>query len=1157
LTNGISYLAAGSNITITTGSTGQVTIAGAAAATQWVDRTNSLTFSGTVGIGITSAAAYKLVVNANTTTPPITSSTETVAQFVGTNSTAPEIVIDAYGSTSTAHYPHINFRRAQGTLSSPTVLQGGNIIGRLDFSGYADSGFVTTPAASIFVKAPDSGDWSDTWRGTCIVLSTTMSRSTVLTERVKITENGNVNIYDGTGNKPDDYYAMTQDTKLVVSNNTAVHSPSYLSNVTSGTTANLAWFVGPDNKGTNIIIQSFGTGSTFSHDPGIIFKRAGGTASGQGTALAADMAIGGFVGLGGSGAPSNVYSAAPRAAVTMYSSQTWTESNQGTYISFKTTANSTRTTTEKLRVHGTGIDVTGSISVTSGITGSLMLLPNGTSYLAAGSNVTITSGSTGQITIAATAGSTFADITVTGGVTGSLVISRNSSTSPITASLITSGTSVYNNSWTATRILHLIGGDKTHPAIVMDSFGSGSALYFRRADGTNAAKTGLAGYADVIGGIYGTGYGPTGPADYRTTPGAAIEFTTAGGSWSSTNSPMQISISTRGLGTLIPKVIGRFTDLGLFLYDGPSYSSGFPTHTVGTLAVNNSTGSAGSIQTNWLSTTYDTLASFTGKEDYESIVVLDKHGSSKHSLVFMKSGGTTTAATRVSLNDDIGGVKWQGKYDPSNQYNHRDVAEIRCVATNDFSTSDAAVGKLVFKTRTFGDAEPISALEIDARSLTVMTGSITLLSGSVDSALGTVKAFAGFSGSLTKLYNGLSYLVAGSNVTITTGSTGQVTISSTVTGGSGADQDAQYIVMAATASLPNERALAAGTGLTITDGGAGGNVTLAIDNNVVATVSGTTFTGATKHNAGLSGSLTQLTDGTSYLIAGSNVTITTGSAGQVTIASSAAAGSGADQDAQYIVVALTSSLANERALAAGTGLTRTDGGAGGNITLALDTSSNAGWVALASGTFTRVSDSTFTVTSSAENSSAFSMYRPIRYQGTSGSWKYGVMSAYTAGSGTLRGAPMTVGDVLELQWSNTFDRLEQINFSFLGNYALAPADRMVSTMLQTFYKWNRGTAYVVGYDIRNTIMETGASKEHVNVDTSGTGSFSAGSFVSTSNSNTGIIPVTGSFTETDVDINVSTYKLSPGQYVEVRCDGSGSNKTSANLTVQMYVVRES
>lgn len=82
----------------------------------------------------------------------------------------------------------------------------------------------------------------------------------------------------------------------------------------------------------------------------------------------------------------------------------------------------------------------------------------------------------------------------------------------------------------------------------------------------------------------------------------------------------------------------------------------------------------------------------------------------------------------------------------------------------------------------------------------------------------------------------------------------------------------------------------AGTGLT--GGGSSGEVTLAINNSVVATVSGTTFSGVTSHAAGLSGSLTRLTNGTSYIIAGSNMLISTGSTGAVTISTTAAAMNG-------------------------------------------------------------------------------------------------------------------------------------------------------------------------------------------------------------------------------------------------------------------------
>ena len=60
---------------------------------------------------------------------------------------------------------------------------------------------------------------------------------------------------------------------------------------------------------------------------------------------------------------------------------------------------------------------------------------------------------------------------------------------------------------------------------------------------------------------------------------------------------------------------------------------------------------------------------------------------------------------------------------------------------------------------------------------------------------------------------------------------------------------------------------------------------LAIDDSIVATISGSTFKGITKHLLGLSGSLTQLTDGSSYLIAAGATTITTGSTGAITISS--------------------------------------------------------------------------------------------------------------------------------------------------------------------------------------------------------------------------------------------------------------------------------
>jgi len=111
-------------------------------------------------------------------------------------------------------------------------------------------------------------------------------------------------------------------------------------------------------------------------------------------------------------------------------------------------------------------------------------------------------------------------------------------------------------------------------------------------------------------------------------------------------------------------------------------------------------------------------------------------------------------------------------------------------------------------------------------------------------------------------------------------------------GGGSGDPNASYVVMSLTSSLSAERVLTAGIGLDLTDAGAGGNVTLDILDSVVATISGSTFTGAVNFDSGLSGSLTRLTDGTSYLTAGSNVTIASASNGAVTISSTGGGGAG-------------------------------------------------------------------------------------------------------------------------------------------------------------------------------------------------------------------------------------------------------------------------
>jgi hypothetical protein len=425
----------------------------------------------------------------------------------------------------------------------------------------------------------------------------------------------------------------------------------------------------------------------------------------------------------------------------------------------------------------------------TGISGSLTKLTDGSSYLIAGNNVTITTGSTGAVTIAAAMNASalvggsdtqlqFNDGGSFGGDSG---LTYNKTTDTLTGvsgsffSLSTSGNSSVGGALTVTGASTLNGnvtvGDASSDTVTVN----GTTTF-----AGSGVTTTFAGDVAVNGGD-------------MTSSAATFNLVNSG-------------VTTLNLGGAATAVsIGAAT---------------------GTTTVNNGLTVTGASTLNGNVTVGDASA--------DTVTV-------NGTTTFAGAGVTTTFAGDVAVN---GG---------------------------DMTSSATTFNLLNSTVTTLNVGGAATAMSLGASSgTTTVKNSLTVsgstILGDASSDTVTVNGAAtfnqGLSGSLTKLADGSNYLIGGSNISIVTGSNGAITISTSaditsVTGGNG-----------------------------LTGGGSTGDLTLTVDDSKVAMISGSTFTGAVKFNAGLSGSLTKLTDGSSAFIAGNNVTITTGSNGAVTIAAS-------------------------------------------------------------------------------------------------------------------------------------------------------------------------------------------------------------------------------------------------------------------------------
>ncbi len=465
------------------------------------------------------------------------------------------------------------------------------------------------------------------------------------------------------------------------------------------------------------------------------------------------------------------------------------------------------------------VGVTGSIRSTLGFSGSLTNLLDGTSYLAAGANVTVASSSNGQVVISSTD---------------------------------------TNTEYTAGTGLKL---DSTEFSINDSVVATISGSNFSGNVGVTGSIRSTLGYSGSLTNLLdGTSYLAAG-SNIAITSASNGQITIAAGGGDPGGSDTQVQFNDGGsfggdAGLLYNKTSNNLYAAGVIsaslgfsgsltrLIDGASYLAAGANVTI-TSASNGQVSIAAA--TGITEVSEDTSPELGGQ-----LVTAD------HKIAF----GTGNNTSELDFTYNGGG-------------NFTAIASVKSIDMFlDLNGGDSGQ-----KFRIFNNLQPASSY---AAGTNTDTNAIFMVreEGNVFTK-GYITSSLGFSGSLTRLTDGTSYLAAGSNVTITSSSNGQVVIAAT-------DTDTEYTA--------GDGLDLSGTTFSTDLKAAGGlkivSTELAIDDSIVATISGANFagnvgvTGSIRSTLGYSGSLTNLLDGTSYLAAGANVTITSASNGQVVIASS-------------------------------------------------------------------------------------------------------------------------------------------------------------------------------------------------------------------------------------------------------------------------------
>ena len=218
----------------------------------------------------------------------------------------------------------IAFDKARGaSTSSPTIVQSADQLGSFTFNGYDGSSYLIAAQIRADVDGtPGTNDMPGR-----LGFFTTADGASSPTERMRIDSAGNVGI--GTATVP---------YKLVINNATTYSSAG----LPAATSAPLHITC---ESSCNVFLDSFNGAAT-----GLNGRAAGGTS----TAPSATTSGTALLNIGGRGYGTTGYSTLSRALIGLNAEETWTDTAQGTNITFATTAIGTAARVERMRIAADG-----------------------------------------------------------------------------------------------------------------------------------------------------------------------------------------------------------------------------------------------------------------------------------------------------------------------------------------------------------------------------------------------------------------------------------------------------------------------------------------------------------------------------------------------------------------------------------------------------------------------------------------------------------------------------------------------------------------------------------------------------------------------------------------------------------------------------------